>query len=68
MGAMDVPTPQKAQNTELIAGPNDTIAELSKARKRKPVVTPEPASLLLFGSGLAGLAAGIRRKKNQNSK
>lgn len=36
--------------------------------KKRPTVTPEPSSLLLIGTGMAGLAAGIWRKRNQRIK
>jgi len=30
-----------------------------------PTPVPEPAAMLLFGTGIAGLASGIRRKRNR---
>jgi PEP-CTERM motif-containing protein len=49
-------------------GNDDHSWQSEKRKKRKPIVTPEPASLLLFGTGVVALASGIRRKKNRITK
>ena len=49
-------------------GPGPEISILNAVgydlNQQGPVTTPEPASMILFGTGLAGLMARMRRKKN----
>jgi hypothetical protein len=43
-------------------GENGNTADDSSTFKTEVVYTPEPSSLMLFGSGLLGLAGALRRK------
>lgn len=45
-----------------LAGDDFAIAQLRAGNS--PVTTPEPGSILLFGSGILGLAGVLRRKMN----
>jgi hypothetical protein len=49
--------------SQVAAGFKDT--EVPKHRRKKPVVTPEPGSLLLLGTGIAVLALASLRRKNK---
>lgn len=50
-------------SSQVAAGFKDT--EVPKHRRKKPVVTPEPGSLLLLGTGIAVLALASLRRKNK---
>jgi hypothetical protein len=41
---------------------NSSVGSLSGAFALDPVATPEPGTLLLLGTGLAGLAGAVKKK------
>lgn len=50
-------------NGNLIADPLIPPSGVTVSLYGSPAVTPEPSTILLLGTGLAGLANGLRRKK-----
>jgi hypothetical protein len=48
--------------------PGDTIALSGKITGAQQTTVPEPMTMLLFGTGLTGIAAGVRRRRKAAGK
>lgn len=65
MSSTEGSTVQTAHATVGLVEPTKYPFEFGKRKKRPPVVTPEPASLLLLAMGMTGLAAVVRQKNKK---
>ena len=53
------------KDLELVGGPNGSAFVSGVQNEFSEVATPEPGSLLMFGTGIVGLSGLLRRKLNK---